>query len=314
MNEKMLAKQLEHDLDSLLDGRSLPNNANVGDDYRKALDAARLLASHDMSNESRIRKTLRQKLLSRISDQPEEWHPIKKGNYPMKTRSKLPAFVGAIAVIVLMAALPTVQAFAQKIWNQIGPFIVIAQDNPYPAPPADFNPTPLPGGPTAAPTQLPASTSNGPTPIAPDPNVRIISREVALSQLNFKMLTPSYVPEGFTLIDVPNNNVVFVGPGYINSAMVYTSVDNTDLQITQSTFDPKERFPFYVGDVGITQIKVRGKDAVFVKDAIMGVLVDANGQAIPVNYLLWEEDGLFFMIQASKLTQDEIVKVAESLK
>lgn len=324
MNEEMLIERLQHDVDHLLDGHTLSDTTSFGNEYHQMIETARLLVHHDMSSESQIQKTLRRELLVRISNQRREWSFKEKGNYPMKTRSKLLAFVGVLATILLTAAaLPPVRAFAQEIINQMGPFVVIAQDIPFDVTPADFTPTPLPGGPTGRPTthsQAPTDgsgyTSNEPTPVSPDPNVQIITGEEALARFNFKMLTPSYVPEGFTLINAPNNNVVFVGPGYINSSMVYTTVDDAYLGIGQSTFDQKDKIPFYVGEVDVTQIKVRGKEAIFVKNAMMMTVLDANGQNItlPVNYLMWEEDGLFFMMQTSKLTQDEVIKIAESLK
>lgn len=192
----------------------------------------------------------------------------------------------------------------------VGPFVVIPQDpQPIPPTPVDFNPTPVQN-----PENGSGYASNEPTPVPPDPNVRILTAKEALDQFNFKMLTPTYIPEGFTLIDMPNNNVVFVESGFIGSSMAYSTVDGADLQIDQSKSNLQHQIPFYVGEVEVTQIKVRGKDAVFVKNAIMGIWADANGQAIPVNYLMWEEDGYFFMMTASKLTQDELVKTAESLK
>jgi len=315
MNEKFLIEQLEHDVDHLLDGRTPSDTERLGKEYRQLVETAQLLARHDLSTESRIQKTLRQKLLLRISNQRKEWSPKEKGNRLMKTRTKNFIYAGVIAIILLMAAaLPPVQALAQEILNHVGPFVVIPQKLPLETPAANFNPTPISGDPTQAPENGSGYASNGPTPIPPDPNVRILTAKEALDQFGFKVLTPVYLPEGFTLIDAPNNNVVFVGPGYINSSMAYTTVDGADLQIAQSTFNQQDQIPFHVGDVNVTQIKVRGKDAVFVKDAIMGIWVDENGQDIPVSYLMWEEDDLFFMIQASKLPQDEMVKIAEALK
>ena len=209
--------------------------------------------------------------------------------------------------------------------KKVGPFVVIPQAlPPNPIIPAGSDSTPISdsaanqASEVVDPTQNPENgsgyASDGPTPVPPDPNVRILTAKEALDQFNFKVLTPTYIPEDFTLIDAPNNNVVFVGPDYVSSSMAYTSVDSADLQISQFTFNPQDQIPFYVGEVNVTQIKVRGKDAVFVKDAIMGVWVDANGQDIPVSYLMWEEDGLCFMLQASKLAQDEMVKIAGELK
>ncbi|MBL8076707.1 MAG: DUF4367 domain-containing protein [Anaerolineales bacterium] len=323
MDKVAFAKRLEKDIDRLLEGHSLPNNLNLEDDYRKDLDVARLLAQQDVSHESRIQKTLRENLITHISEKGA-WDSNEKEKYHMNKPLKLFAYTGAIvAILVIIVTLPPVRVLAQDILNKVGPFNVIPQNLPQnPPTPAGFNPTPLPGSVTNQSsavvdlTQNPGNgyASNEPTPVPPDPDVRIITAEEALEQFNFKALTPTYVPEGFTLINAPNNNIIFIGAEYISSSMAYTSVDGADLQIDQHTFNQQGQIPFNVGEVDVTQIKVRGKDAVFVKDAIMGVWVDANGKDIPVSYLMWEEDGFFFMMTASKLNQDEMVKIAESLK
>jgi hypothetical protein len=45
-------------------------------------------------------------------------------------------------------------------------------------------------------------------------------------------------------------------------------------------------------------------------------VLDENGNNvdIPLNCLMWEEGGHFFMMTASELTQAEMLKIAEGLK
>ena len=314
MNEKVLIEQLQRDVDHLLDGHALPESVEPDNEYHELVETARLLAHHDMSNESRIRKVLRKELLVRISDERKDWSSKKTGTALVKTPLKLLTYIGAVVIILFVtAALPPVQAVAREILKKVGPFVVITEKLP-PTPQAVFPPTPIARQPIEATdsTQSPGYASNTPTLVPPDPNVRAMTPEEAFAQFNFRVLIPAYIPDGLTIVNAPD--FVFAGPDYINSDMVYAAANDAYLSIGQSTFDPREKIPFYVGDVDVTQLEVRGRDAIFVKDAITGVLVDANGKDIPVSYLMWEEDDLFFMIQTTTLTQAEVVKVAESMQ
>jgi len=331
MNEKMLLERLEQDIDRLLDGHSLPNDADLDDEYHQAMEAARLLSQHDLSGESQIRKALRQELLVRISDRRKVWSPKEKGTYTMKPRNKLLVLVETLVVILgVVISISPVRAFAQELLRQVGPLIIVSQPEiPLEELPADFKPTPVPD--SGRPNEpLPESTShtlnfgknsNGqeafsgqPTPVPVDPRLQSITPQEALTRLNFRVLMPTYIPNGYALIVPPN--FVQVQPDRIVSSMVYITDDDAYLSIAQSTFDEQGKVPFSIGDAEATEITVRGQKAILVKDAMRMTVQDANGQNItlPVDYLMWEEDGFFFMMDATELTQEEMIKVAESLE
>jgi hypothetical protein len=321
MNEKILAKQLEHDIDRLLDGHALPDHAELGHEYQQALETARLLARHDVSHESRIRKSLKRQLLNRIHDRREEWSPQEKGKNIMKPHTKLFIRMGMIAaVFAALIALPPVRAFAQDLLKQVGPLIIVSQTEvPWSPPPAGFNPTPVPGG-SVIDTPQPGqgsgqdTPSNGPTPAPADPNVRSITPEEAFAQRGFKVLMPAYIPNGYTLGVAPN--FVHIQAERIASSMVYTTTDNAYLSIAQSTFNEQEKLPFSVGDARVSELTIREQKAIFIEDALLMTVQDANGQNIdlPVDYLMWEENGQFFIIDATRLSQQEMIRIAESLK
>lgn len=320
MNEKSLAEQLEQDIDRLLDGHALADQPGLGREYSRALEAARLLAYQDKSHESSIRKSLKRELLIRIYDRRKEWSPQEKGNYTMKPHTKLFVRLGMIAAVLsALIAFPPVRALAQDILKQIGPLVIVSQpEAPWEAPPADFNPTPVPGAGGTIPAQVVstagADPSNGPTPVPTDANLRSMTPEEAFAQLDFSVLMPAYLPNGYALSIQPN--FVHVRAEQISSSMVYTTADDAYLSIAQSTFDTQEKFPFSIGNAAVIELSVRGQKALFIEDAMMMTVQDANGQNvnIPVDYLMWEENGQFFVINATELTQEEMIKVAGSLK
>lgn len=239
----------------------------------------------------------------------------------MKPRTKLFMRLGVIAaVLATLMALPPVRAFAQNILKQIGPLVIVSQPEvPWELPPADFNPTPVPGGPIIA-TDQPDDVSdfdaplNGPTPVPTNAGMRSITPEEALAQLGFKVLKPDYIPNGYIISVAPD--FVQVHTRQIASSIVYTTADDAYLSIAQSTFDTQEKFPFSIGDARVIELTIRGQQALFIEDAMQMTIKDENGQNVnlPVDYLLWEENGQFLVINATELTQEEMVKVAESLK
>jgi hypothetical protein len=98
--------------------------------------------------------------------------------------------------------------------------------------------------------------------------------------------------------------------------MVYTTADDAYLGIAQSTFNTQEQLPFSVGDAKVTELTVRGQQAIFIEDAMLMTVQDENGQNInlPVDYLMWEKSDQFFIIDVTALTREEIVRIAKGLK
>jgi hypothetical protein len=333
MNDKKLAKRLEHDIDHLLDGHFLPNDTGLGNEYHQAIEAARLLAQHDVSSESRIREPLRQELLTRISDRRKVWSSKEKGNFTMKPRNKFFVSVGILVVLFGVAmSLPPVRAFAQDLLMRVGPLVIVSQpDVPVDEPSADFTPTPVFNS-SGSLESLPAPTnptlksskdsesdavSRQPTPVPTMLGLQSITPQEALTRLNFKVLMPSYIPDGYTLIGPPNFVQVQTHLDRIVSAMMYITVDYAYLSITQETFNEQNQVPFPISDTAeVTHVAVHGKEAVFVNNgrAVEPVWVEAAGQVFVIDYLMWEENGYFFMIEATELTQEEMSKIAESLK
>lgn len=304
MNEKEQAKCLQSDLDRLLAQKTSPANLPTGDEYQQLLDTARQIASNDMSGQSRIRQSLRQRL-TRPNAALERWSTQRlSGDHTMKQTLPLRAALIALTLIVafgLVGAIPSVQAFAQSLLQQIGP--VVITDNPTAA--EQYAQVGEAADPSASPTPLPAVGNE----------VQTLSRTEAREQYGFDALEPGYLPQGYEPVDEPQ---LFRQPsGSMVSHRSYTS-DGTDvyLSIQQSTYREEDTQQFAVGDAKVSEVTVRGQKGTWIEQANVMTVGDGKGgnRILPVNYLMWEEDGSFFVIDSSSLGLDEILQIAESLK
>jgi hypothetical protein len=316
MNEKQIADQLNQDVQRMLDGLP-PRTAAEEGETGQILEMARMLASSDMSRQSRVRNSLRQTLLNRSASGQDRrvGSPFaEKGIHMMKTNatlSKIAFTVLAAALLVFVAgSIAPVRAFTQQIWQQIGPVIITNQQPPNVPEPA--------GGPT--PTRLPdtpAAASASPTMVPEDSNVVFLTSEQAREQADFILLEPGLLPSGYWLAAPPQ---IAMHKGVrITASQVYTTdstaFDGPYLSILQSTFQPEDTYEFQIGDANVSQVQVRGQAAVFVEDGLQMTVraEDGSNTNLPVDTLLWEEDGLYFMINATRLSLDELIQIAESL-
>jgi outer membrane lipoprotein-sorting protein len=116
-----------------------------------------------------------------------------------------------------------------------------------------------------------------------------ITLDEARSQADFPLLLPGYLPDGATLIEV-----LAMGEAII---LRYNHSD-TSFTVVQGVV--ADRMPAPPGSQK-TEVSVRGQTATLFSDA---------GSS---NLVTWEENGVVITI-AGHISQDEIVKVAESLK
>ena len=339
MDEKGLADRLNRDIHTIIDGHALPEKETSGE-YREMLELAQQLARNDMSAQSHVRSALKQRLLDRLRDQDlrEAWATNSlKGNRTMRPKLRPIAFA-LTALIVFAIAIgftPAGQAFAQNIWQQVGPLIIINKPVPTQAA-ATFGatPTPLPGagtiseplppltGPTPGPGEgsgndQPVDPNATPTPLPVDNIHEPLSDQMALEQYGFQVLQPRYLPEDYLLSEHQVNRTQ---DGRIVSIFVYTTestaFDGPYLSVQQSTYQEEAPIEFLVGDANVSQVTVRGTSATFIEDARLMTVRDeaGNNVTLPVDYLLWEEDGIFFLMDATQLTQEEMIRIAESLQ
>jgi outer membrane lipoprotein-sorting protein len=120
-----------------------------------------------------------------------------------------------------------------------------------------------------------------------DKQPQSLTLDEALAQAEFTMLVPAYLPEGATLIEVFSVDDAFV-LRYDHSEVSFT--------IVQRSSSPAGEPP--IGE----EVAVRGQTATLITDEGLGK-----------SFLAWTEGGVDITI-AGQISQEEIVKVAESLQ
>jgi outer membrane lipoprotein-sorting protein len=123
---------------------------------------------------------------------------------------------------------------------------------------------------------------------AEDKRPKHLTLDEARAQADFTLLVPTYVPEGVTLIDVLTMGEAFI---------LHYDHSTTSFSVIQGFSDGVREAP--TGQK--TEVTVRGQTA--------NLIADSLGN----NFLTWVENGVTITI-AGRISQDEIMKVAESLQ
>jgi hypothetical protein len=123
---------------------------------------------------------------------------------------------------------------------------------------------------------------------AEEKQVKPLTLDEARAQADFALLVPAYVPEGVTLVDVLTMGEAFI---------LHYDHSTTGFSVIQGFSDGVREAP--TGQK--TEVTVRGQTA--------NLIADSMGN----NLLTWVEDGVTITI-AGHISQDEILKVAESLQ
>jgi outer membrane lipoprotein-sorting protein len=121
-----------------------------------------------------------------------------------------------------------------------------------------------------------------------DTQPKPITLDEAREQADFALLVPTYLPEGATLINVFATDGAFV-LYYDHAATSFTVIQGAALEIGELPTGQE------------TQIIVRGQEATLIADGLGN------------NFLTWTEGEVVVTI-AGRISEDEIVQVAESLQ
>jgi hypothetical protein len=227
---------------------------------------------------------------------------------PMKitsrTRSLRSAVLAASVVMMIGAAFflsPASRAFAQDLLHQFGAFIFVQ------APP---EPKPLTGdasGQQAAGLvkknlvqdqaehlqKQPGANENSTASYAQD--------ATAASQLTgFPVLAPAYLPDGYRIEDTSAAWTVLHENGEVRASISYGTQDESSfLTVEQLIHRPGESKA--VESQEIVDVTVQGLPGIWMPD---------NPRK---SMLVWDENGITYLIISNQLSLDEVLKVAESL-
>lgn len=312
VTEAEWADRFDQDVQTLLQSGTLPNqnSQDLPQGYREALITAQTLRSAQVAHLSQVRESLRQKY-NRSGDQQDMWSNNHwKGSVPMffgfSKLSPTRRFAVLFALIALFLSLSLtiqpVRALAGQMIGQIGLFHFtqeaaipdewIGQEN-------------FQSAANATSTPLPIQSLNG------------LSREDAEQKAGFAPLSPGYLPACFSfnsynLLDrqgAPSLLTAYECPG----ESIY---DRVFLELDQTRMQGGKKIDYPIGDAQPVEIALRGQTGLWINQAPIGVQTDRDGktQQMAVNLLVWEEDGFFFQMRSNQLSQEEMVKIAESLK
>jgi hypothetical protein len=221
----------------------------------------------------------------------------KRITNPMETRSRffslqrfLLASAAVIAVLVMtLLVSPPARALASQLLRQIGVFtLVFDGDGRYSAG--------QPPQPTAA-------------PFDPGTVQKAGSLAEASTLASFTLLDPEDLPQGFALNG--GWSVTEQGNGML-VASEYLDEEGHYLIFNQYKYGSGYAFEqTYASNEQVSDVSVRGQPGVWIAGRLVAV---SAGELEPALWLMWEENGINYTLFSDTLTQEDLLKVAESLK
>jgi len=313
MNEQEWADRFSHDVDGLLNEARRVGSELMPTEYRQALDLAHTLATTDLSGESRVRAALRRELLNRI-DVREGRKDVAMKTYPRYgLRRRLLVSTGStLALLLVMMFLypggPTV--FAQGVSNG-AKLIVLGAYSTAQHVGAQVTGKPLPDDAWHI-SIFPGYGEGGNGLPGTNPTVRSVADlKEAQKIASFQIKTPRYLPEGYVLREI-KLAPIWSGPG----ALLFPSAPNvylfygepgSDIVVVQKPVGPQ---PGNSPDTEVGTVV-----GLMTSRALEEVDLDGRKAAwADGRLLMWEADGISYLVGGPKLSLDEALRIAQSLK
>jgi hypothetical protein len=206
--------------------------------------------------------------------------------------------MGAVSLLLLVTIMvsPAARAFAEAQFRQIGALIFR---------PAEVEPGPVP---------LPTVPAPGDT--NPPQNATLLEDASRLS--GFTVLAPGYLPAGYTVASVwsidRQESGIYVVSSFRNDA------NNQFLLLNQIDYAPGASFEQSYGDnEQLSDVSVRGQTGVWITGRLMTDPTDhapklqGEPQLYATNWLVWQEGDITYTLFGNNLSQEEMVRIAESL-
>ena len=229
---------------------------------------------------------------------------------PMKTttrtRSLRTTALALSMILVLMVAsflFPTTRALADNIMRQFGVYIFV-QATPEPKPiqsdttgqqTADNPEKKDPSQDQASQLKNQAGANHGAT-------ASYAQDAAAASQLaGFGVLSPAYLPDGYQPEDISKVWTVIHEASEVRASISYKGQEESSF-LTIEEFQHQPGQSKLVESQEIVDVTVRGQSGVWVPDGHTK------------NLLVWEKNGITYLVISHDLSLDEVLKVAESLR
>jgi hypothetical protein len=323
------------------------------DAYQADLEVANLLGRVQFTPDPRFRSRLRSQLLHQLSDEEvQRMSPMKV--FRSLARPVLVAGLSAVLVLaVVFAASPDVRAAAQETARDlVARFVEV--DSPlallFPQEKGAALPTTLPAPdgqvadavsigtgelPELAEGELPALSNEGveiepgklPLPDAL-PSRELVSLEEAQAGLDFEILMPSALPEGYSFLGAaPRPELSFGMPGGADPPpdlpktrppqvvmLVFGNSAGDVLMLSEMLMnDPAPapaEVPLPAGEGSVQEVTVNGQPAQYIE----GMWSPSGWVSEGHHQLHWQAGGIMFDLISPTLGLDDLLAVAESLE
>ena len=313
MDERDWADRFSRDVEGLLNKAGRADAEPTPTEYRQALDVACTLAATDWSGESQVRAALRRKLLNRIDAREGRKDTVMKIYPHHELRRRLLIGLGSASALLLVMMFlypggPTV--FAQGIGNG-AKLIVLGAYSTAQKIEAQVMGKPLPDNEWHI-SIFPGYGEGGNGLPGTNPTVRsVVDLKEAQKIASFQIRTPGYLPEGYSLREV-KLAPIWTGPGALlfpsaPSVYLFYGGSGSDIVVVQKPVGPQP------GSPPGTEM---GTSVGFMTNGTLEE-VDLNGRKAAWadnRLLMWEADGISYLVGGPKLSLDEATRIAKSLK
>jgi hypothetical protein len=248
---------------------------------------------------TRFRKSPRREFSTELYQRINKPMSQKSAFNPLLLRRAALAF-GAAAMLLFSALLfsPSARAFAGEQIRQIGAFFFSPVEGRVPLEQAEAQPT------IAAPAEITAEFVN--------------TADEAAALAGFDVLTPGYLPEGYTLnspwsVDNQDGSIYVV-------ASFGSAQGSNFILLNQTRFAEGAHFEQEYGEnESAVDVMVGQEAGLYMTGRLMahpdlGVRVrQERPDLIPTNWLIWEANGITYTLISDALNQAQLIQIAESL-
>ena len=145
--------------------------------------------------------------------------------------------------------------------------------------------------------------------ITPD-NIEPLTLEEAQAQVDFTIRLPAYLPGGFSLTGFDT----YPGSRGMVTILFATNVDSPGqvrefFELHESKYEG-----IYAGGETFEEVLINGKAAIWAQDVSTTYDDAGNPSPLIANKLYWEDAGIYFTLRSYYISQQELIKIAASIK
>jgi hypothetical protein len=316
MNEQALAERFSRDVDSMLKKSSVMELEQLPADYREALDMANTLAQVDVSHESLGRQTIRDRLIRSIDSSTATFagrkHSTQQFRRNKLRRRLLISITGALALLLVISfSFPGGPAAAAQSISDGVKVIVLGAYSTAQRIESYITGEPLPEDSWDI-SLFPGAGVGGNGLPGTNPVVRTVHNYQDAQELTgFRIRMPSFLPDGYSLDEIklapvwtgagallfknnPNAFLFYRGPGQniviVQQPMGTQSVGNTGAAVGH--------FFSFATNGTLVEVEMNGHTAAWADDRL----------------LIWEQEGLSYIVGGLGLDLEEAIQIATSLR